>query len=52
MTLANDVTLVLEIKGMVTDQDNAKREAARRWVSAVNNWGVVGPWAFHMNKAP
>jgi len=50
--LANDVTLVLEIKGMVTDQDNAKHEAAKRWIAAVNNWGQLGRWAFHVNKDP
>ena len=50
--LANDVTLVLEIKGMFTDQDNAKHEAAKRWIAAVNNWGQLGRWAFHVNKDP
>ncbi len=50
--LANDVTLVLEIKGMFTDQDNAKHEAAKRWIAAVNNWGQLGRWAFHVNRDP
>ena len=50
--LANEVTLVLEIKGMFTDQDNAKHEAAKRWIAAVNNWGQLGRWAFHVNKDP
>ena len=50
--LGSDVTLVLEIKGMVTDQDNAKHEAARRWIAAVNNWGQLGRWEFHLNKDP
>jgi type III restriction enzyme len=50
--LANDVTLVLEIKGQVTDQDNAKHEAAKRWIAAVNNWGELGRWYFHPNKDP
>ena len=50
--LANGVTLVLEIKGMVTDQDHAKHEAAKRWVAAVNNWGQLGRWGFHVNKDP
>jgi type III restriction enzyme len=49
--LANNVTLVLEIKGKVTDQDNAKREAAKRWIATINNWGELGPWAFQVNKA-
>jgi hypothetical protein len=50
--LAKDLTVVLEIKGMFTDQDNAKHEAAKRWVTAVNNWGQLGRWAFHVNKDP
>jgi type III restriction enzyme len=50
--LSNDVTLVLEIKGMETDQDRAKHQAAKRWVAAVNNWGKLGKWEFHVNKDP
>jgi type III restriction enzyme len=50
--LANDVNLVLEIKGLETDQDRAKHEAAKRWVAAVNNWGKLGRWAFHVCKDP
>lgn len=50
--LANDVTLVLEIKGMETDQDRAKHQAAKRWVAAVNDWGKLGNWAFHVTRDP
>lgn len=50
--LANDVTLVVEIKGMETAQDKAKHQAAKRWVDAVNNWGKLGKWAFHVNRDP
>jgi type III restriction enzyme len=50
--LNNDVTLLLEIKGMETDQDRAKHEAARRWVLAVNNWGQLGKWHFHLCRDP
>jgi type III restriction enzyme len=45
--LANGVTVVLEIKGFEDDQDKAKHTAAKRWVTAVNNWGQLGSWAFH-----
>jgi type III restriction enzyme len=45
-------TVVLEIKGMLTEQDKAKHEAARRWVAAVNNWGKLGRWAFHVCRDP
>jgi type III restriction enzyme len=47
--LANDVTLILEIKGYEIhnpDQINQKHTAARRWVSAVNNWAELGRWDF------
>ncbi|MBI2843052.1 MAG: DEAD/DEAH box helicase family protein [Armatimonadetes bacterium] len=50
--LANGVTLVLEIKGYLDDQDNAKHQAAKRWIDAVNNWGELGRWAFHCSKDP
>jgi type III restriction enzyme len=36
---------------MLTEEDKAKHEAARRWV-AVNNWGKLGRWAFHVCRDP
>ncbi len=50
--LQNDVTLILEIKGYEDDQDKAKHNSAKRWVSAVNNWGQLGVWDFHVCKNP
>ena len=50
--LANGVTLLLEIKGQEDEQDRAKHQAAQRWVSAVNNWGQLGRWAFHVCRDP
>lgn len=50
--LANDVTLVVEIKGFEDEQDRAKHEAAQRWVVAVNHWGKLGRWDFHVCKDP
>ena len=50
--LANDVTVVLEIKGFEDDQTKAKHTAAKRWVAAVNNWGQLGRWAFHVCRNP
>ena len=47
-TPEQDVTLVLEIKGQVEDQTNAKHQAAQKWVDAVNNWGRLGQWCFHV----
>jgi type III restriction enzyme len=45
--MVSDVNLLLEIKGDVPDKARAKHQAARRWVSAVNNWGKLGKWDFH-----
>ena len=46
------LTVVLEIKGMLTDEDRAKHEAAKRWVAAVNNWGKLDRWTFHVCRDP
>ena len=46
--LAGGKTVIVEIKGYETNQDRAKHEAARRWVDAVNNWGQMGEWTFHV----
>ena len=52
MRLANGVTVVLEIKGFEDDQAKAKHTAAKRWVTAVNNYGQLGKWAFHVCHNP
>jgi type III restriction enzyme len=49
---ASDLTVVLEIKGMMSEEDKAKHEAARRWIAAVNNWGKLGYWTFHVCRDP
>jgi len=45
-------TLILEIKGYETDEENAKHAAAKRWISAVNSWGDLGEWCFHVCRDP
>jgi type III restriction enzyme len=40
--LTNGLTLVLEIKGQQRGDTDAKHQAARRWVQAVNRWGRLG----------
>jgi len=50
--LRNGVTVVLEIKGFEDDQTKAKHTAAKRWVEAVNNWGQLRRWAFHVCRNP
>ncbi len=47
--LVDDTTLLLEIKGYEVhgpEQNNAKHNAARKWVTAVNNLGDFGRWDF------
>jgi len=34
--------------GYETDEEKAKHPAAKRWVSAVNNWGYLGQWCSHV----
>jgi type III restriction enzyme len=50
--LKNGLTVLLEMKGAELDMDHAKYQAARRWVSAVNNWGRLGRWDFMVCKEP
>jgi DNA modification methylase len=52
LRLSNGATVILEIKGYEDDQDKAKHTAAKRWVIAVNNWGQLGEWRFHVCKNP
>jgi type III restriction enzyme len=51
-TTSQPLTLLLEIKGHEDDQVKAKHSGARRWVSAVNNWGQLGQWCFHVCRNP
>ncbi|NOT02821.1 MAG: hypothetical protein HOP29_19655 [Phycisphaerales bacterium] len=50
--LADDSTVLVEVKGFENDQDRAKHEAAKRWVAAVNNWAELGRWDFHVCHNP
>jgi hypothetical protein len=50
--LRNGITVVLEIKGFEDDRANAKHNAAKRWIEAVNNWGRLGRWNFHVCRNP
>lgn len=47
-----DFTVVLEVKGFEDNQTTAKHDGARRWVRAVNNWGKLGRWEFHVCRNP
>jgi type III restriction enzyme len=51
--LANDTMLILEIKGKAgelhePDRVNAKSQAARKWVAAINNAKRYGKWGFEI----
>jgi type III restriction enzyme len=50
--LTDNSKLVLEIKGQESDEDRAKHESAKRWALAVNNWGKLGAWRFHVCRDP
>jgi type III restriction enzyme len=50
--MGNGTTIVLEIKGRSHEDTDAKHQAARRWVSAVNNWGKLGRWDFLVCRDP
>jgi type III restriction enzyme len=50
--LANGKTLVLEIKGEVSDQDRSKRSAMSAWVSGVNAKGGFGVWSTEVAFEP
>ena len=40
------MNLVIEIKGKVTDRDEAKFSGGKRWADAVNNLGSHGNWRY------
>jgi type III restriction enzyme len=50
--LTDGTTVVLETKGFEEHEDRAKHEAANKWVRAVNNWGQLGRWTFHVCGDP
>jgi type III restriction enzyme len=50
--LTNDVIVLRENRCYEDDQDRAKQQAVQRWVAAVNHWGQLGRWAFHVCRDP
>ena len=50
--MRNSVNVVLEIKGQQHEDTDAKHQAAKRWVSAVNHWGRLGEWDFLVCREP
>lgn len=50
--LASDRSIVLEIKGIDTPQNKAKREALDEWVEAINGVGSFGRWGWDVIHQP
>ena len=44
--------VIVEIKGQVTDNADAKAKAAQRWVAAVNRLGTHGNWHYLLVTDP
>jgi type III restriction enzyme len=44
--LTNGLHVLLEVKGQPHAETEAKHEAAKRWVRAVNRWAELGQWSF------
>ena len=43
-----DRYIILEVKGQTTEQDRAKWEAAKEWVTGANTDGHFGKWEFRV----
>lgn len=50
--LTNGTRLVLEVKGIDSDQDRTKREFMREWVEAVNAHAGFGKWVCDVSFSP
>jgi type III restriction enzyme len=50
--LTNGVTLVLEVKGQDSPQNQAKRRFLDEWVDAVNQHGGFGRWSWSVSTHP
>jgi len=45
-------TLIMEVKGRPDPLEQVKREAAQRWVDAVNTEGSFGRWGYAIVRDP
>ena len=50
--LRTGLQVMLEVKGQPHPETEAKHEAAKRWVAAVNHWGQLGRWHFEVAWDP
>ena len=47
-----NLNVIIEIKGQMTDDADAKAKAAQRWVSAANRLGQHGEWLYRLVADP
>jgi len=47
-----EIKLILEVKGLESEQDRQKEVATKRWVKAINHHGEFGHWDFMICKDP
>lgn len=47
--MVNGKTLILEVKGVDSDQNKSKREQLDRWVNAINKHGGFGDWCWDVS---
>ncbi len=50
--LTNGELLILEVKGVESDESNARHKCAHEWVDAVNQHGGFGVWRFAVSTDP
>ncbi len=48
----DDTHLILEVKGVATQQDEVKWEYLREWIQAVNEYGGFGKWDWGVASEP
>ena len=44
--------LILEVKGVESDESKAKHQFAEEWIQAVNSDGRFGIWRFAVSRDP
>lgn len=52
MRLIDGSHMVIETKGVMTEQDQAKQAALKLWVEAVNQYRGFGHWRSGVSRGP
>ena len=50
--LTNGEMLILEVKGVESDESKAKHQFAHEWVTAINTHRGFGTWTFAVSRDP